>query len=435
MKDLCPQIMEIHLKIEDIHGKVEEVIEEEKESAMAEHESVALLREYLRIPSVHPDIDYEPCVNFLEKQAAIWNLPVSIYGLEKKPVVIITWKGKNPNLSAILLNSHMDVVPVVKEKWTYDPFEAHKTDDGKIYARGAQDMKSIGIQYLEAVKRLIKQGFQPKRTVILSFVPEEEVGGVQGMMDFAETEEFRKLNIGFSLDEGIPSNSDHFIIYNNERAKWGLRIHCRGPAGHGSILHQNTAAEKMSVVLKEIYARRAKESQKIEGHPEPMAVMGDVTTFNLTLAKGGVQNNVVPDHLIMEFDIRLAVTEDPNELLLWLQNVCKSAGEGTTLEFMRKSPQIPPTPVDERNPFWEPYSRTLKKLGHEYVIGTFSGGTDSRFLRRHGIPAYGLTPLKNTPVLLHDHDEYIPEDQFLEGIDLYVELIKALTEVEDEPKK
>uniref|UniRef100_A0A146M4Z9 N-acyl-aliphatic-L-amino acid amidohydrolase n=2 Tax=Lygus hesperus TaxID=30085 RepID=A0A146M4Z9_LYGHE len=395
---------------------------------MPEHPSVAVLKEYLRIPSMHPNIDYDPCVEFIKRQAEILDLPVAIYGLPKKPVVIVTWKGKNPFLPAILLNSHMDVVPVVMEKWNSDPFEA-KTIDGKIYARGAQDMKSIGIQYLEAVKRLRKQGFQPTRTVILSFLPEEEVGGVEGMREFAETEEFKKLNVGFSLDEGVPSNSDHFIIYNNERAKWGLRIFCRGPPGHGSLLHPNTAAEKMSFVLSEIYKRRAEEQRKIQGHPEPMTVMGEVTTFNLTLVEGGVQNNVVPDCLVMEFDIRLAVKEDPDKLLKWLEEICRKAGEGTTLEFMRKSPQIPPTPLDATNPFWEPYKKTLEKMGHKYIISAFCGGTDSRFLRQQGILALGLTPMKNTPVLLHDNNEYIPEDQFLKGIDLYVEMVKALTEV------
>ena len=53
----------------------------------------------------------------------------------------MTWKGSNPELGSILLNSHIDVVPVFPDKWDHPPFSAHKTDDGWIYGRGTQDMK------------------------------------------------------------------------------------------------------------------------------------------------------------------------------------------------------------------------------------------------------------------------------------------------------
>ena len=46
----------------------------------------------------------------------------------------------------------MDVVPVFPEHWTYPPFSAHKDEDGNIYGRGTQDMKSVGIQHFEAVR-------------------------------------------------------------------------------------------------------------------------------------------------------------------------------------------------------------------------------------------------------------------------------------------
>lgn len=74
-------------------------------------------------------------------------------------------------------------------------------------------------------------------------------------------------------------------VLNNFVRYPGLRIICRGPAGHGSILHPNTAAEKMTIVLQEMHRRRSEEARKIAGHPEPMTVMGDVTTINLTLVK------------------------------------------------------------------------------------------------------------------------------------------------------
>lgn len=60
-----------------------------------------------------------------------------------------------------------------QEKWTYKPFSAHIDDKGNIYARGAQDMKCVGIQYLEAVRRLKQRNITLRRTLHLTFVPGE----------------------------------------------------------------------------------------------------------------------------------------------------------------------------------------------------------------------------------------------------------------------
>lgn len=77
----------------------------------------------------------------------------------------MTWEGSEPALPSLLLNSHTDVVPVFPECWKHDPFAAVKEDNGDIYGRGTQDMKSVGIQHLEAVRILKESGARLKRTV------------------------------------------------------------------------------------------------------------------------------------------------------------------------------------------------------------------------------------------------------------------------------
>ena len=80
----------------------------------------------------------------------------------------MTWPGTDPSLPSLLLNSHTDVVPVYPECWKHDPFEAVKEDNGDIYARGTQDMKSVGIQHIEAIYRLkVLQKKTFKRTIHL----------------------------------------------------------------------------------------------------------------------------------------------------------------------------------------------------------------------------------------------------------------------------
>lgn len=59
----------------------------------------------------------------------------------------------------------------------------------------------------------------------------------------------------------------------------------------------------------------------------------------------------------------------------------------------------------------------------------FPGATDSRFLRSFGIPALGFSPINNTPILLHDHNEYLRADTYLRGIEIYKKVIAAVADV------
>lgn len=66
----------------------------------------------------------------------------------------------------------MDVVPVFEKFWTHPPFAAEINAEGKIFARGAQDMKCVGTQYLGAIRALKRSGImQLKRTIHLTYVP------------------------------------------------------------------------------------------------------------------------------------------------------------------------------------------------------------------------------------------------------------------------
>lgn len=153
---------------------------------------------------------------------------------------------------------------------------------GNIYARGSQDMKCVGVQYLEAIRRLKTSGQKLKRTVHISFVPDEEIGGTLGMKDFVHTNHFKNLNVGFALDEGVANPTSNFYLFNGERAIWHLWVVCTGITGHGSALFDNTAGEKMRYVIDKMMDFREKEKAKLA---DTKLRLGDVTTVNLTMLK------------------------------------------------------------------------------------------------------------------------------------------------------
>lgn len=159
-----------------------------------ENEHIRLFQEYLQIRTISPNSDWgkclheshfsiagflgilfplEPCLQYLQKRADEIGLPMKTYRPmdEKNPVVVMTWLGTEPSLQTIVLNSHNDVVPTNEKAWTHPPFAAEIDSKGQIFARGSQDMKCVGLQYLIAIKSLKESGFVPKRTIHLIYVP------------------------------------------------------------------------------------------------------------------------------------------------------------------------------------------------------------------------------------------------------------------------
>ncbi|CAK8688961.1 unnamed protein product [Clavelina lepadiformis] len=387
--------------------------------------SVTLFREYLRIKTVHPNPDYAQAIAFLDKYAQDLGLECRLIETCDKDhtVVLMTWKGKDSTLPSILLNSHTDVVPVYEEHWKYDAFAAVKEENGDIYARGTQDMKCVGIQYLEAIRKLKNDGYHFDRDIHLSFVPDEEIGGFEGMLLFLQSQEFKALNVGLALDEGLASPDDDYVAYYGERSPWWARVKCEGNPGHGSRFIENTAAEKLRKVINSFLDYRESQKLLMESTCQPL---GDVTTVNLTRLEGGIANNIVPAELSATFDIRIPPTVDLQEFEQKLQGWCRDAGEGVSIEFLQKNIDQTVTATDSTNPWWVTFSSAIKECGKNLKVEVFSGATDSRFLRKAGYNAIGFSPMRNTPVLLHDHNEFLNEAVFLEGIDTYCSVIKAL---------
>lgn len=114
----------------------------------------------------------------------------------------------------------MDVVAVIEKYWSHPPFDADIDEDGRIFARGTQDMKSVGMQYLAAIRALKRDKIRLKRTIHVIYTPDEEIGGFCGMAKFVRTSNFASLNVGFCLDEGIASPNAAFSIFYGERYVW-----------------------------------------------------------------------------------------------------------------------------------------------------------------------------------------------------------------------
>lgn len=395
---------------------------------MSENPSTTLFREYIRIETVQPNPDYPKCMEFLKTQAKSLDLPYKITEcVPGKPIFVMTWTGTDPSLPSVMLNSHTDVVPVFPEHWKYHPFSAEKESNGDIYGRGTQDMKCVGIQHLEAIRRLKQDGRSLKRTVHVTFVPDEEVGGHDGMQKWVHTQHFKSLNVGFGLDEGLASPDEEIPAYFGERNVFWVKIICPGSPGHGSRFVENTPGGKAQYMINKLLEYRESEKKRLDANPE--FTLGDVTTVNLTAMQGGVQHNVIPEKFVLSFDIRITPTTNIAEFEAGLRGWMVEAGEGLEMEFVQKFTDQTMTSVAADDPWWAAITGAFQKHKLTVKPQIFPAGTDSRYLREVGIPAIGFSPMNHHPILLHDHNEFLNEATFLKGIDIFVDIIANVASV------
>jgi aminoacylase len=355
-----------------------------------------------------------------------------------KPVLMGTLPGSKPEEKAILLNGHYDVVPVIDEKWSHNPFDPTGRNDGRVYARGTQDMKCVLVQYMEALRQLVTSGHELDRTIHVSFLPDEEVGGLDAAAHFVKSNEFKSMNIGIALDEGLANPENAYSIFYGERASNWVILRTKGPTGHGSRFIRDTAIEKMSRILSRIYSHR--RSQESRCHHEHLK-LGDVLSMNVTgmragvpstVLRGGFAVNVIPTEAEIAIDIRVPLDiEDIDSVIRneWIQNELDVEIDYIDRNVHPDSGLFSKPLNDDK---WiQSMMRGIKNSSPDVSIDldVFPAGTDGRYVRMAGVPCIGFSPIRNTPILLHDHDEYLDESVFLEGIDVYVKVIRELASV------
>jgi aminoacylase len=432
-------------------------------SAEDTEHAIALFQEFLRFDTVSATSpstgSYKKCAAFLQTQLEAIPVLKDVHLLKEapdhSPVVVAHWPGKDPTLPVLLLNSHYDVVPADISKWTVPPFDAVRKD-GKIYGRGAQDMKCVCMQYIEAIRQISQRypDWQPERSIYLTFVPDEEIGG-SGMAAFLESDLYKKElpGIALALDEGLASTTNVFDAFYGERLPWWVEVEATGPTGHGSRFIDNTAVEQLVELSQKALAFRTGQRDLLEmKHDENCThavvaakkkTLGDVTTLNITTLQAGVAvgdtyaYNVVPSSAKCTLDIRISPHMEPQEMKdmldTWCQECSKAPEMGSKVTWKAVSDDYQnamahaTTETDRSvNPWYAAFCDALQGMGCEISPQVFPAATDSRFLRALGIRALGFSPMRNTEILLHEHDEYILESNFVEGIGIYVNLIRAL---------
>ncbi|SMN19432.1 similar to Saccharomyces cerevisiae YJL172W CPS1 Vacuolar carboxypeptidase yscS [Maudiozyma saulgeensis] len=194
--------------------------------------------------------------------------------------LLYTWEGETSDLKPILMMSHQDVVPVNKEtwdSWKYPPFSGHyEPETDLIWGRGSNDCKNLMIAQLEALEKLLEDGFIPKRTILLSIGFDEEASGIWGARFLSPHihERYGDDGVLIILDEGagILEVDDNVYVatpVNGEKGYVDVEINISGHGGHSSIPPPHTtigiAAELITLLENNPFASEFRVDNPIYG--------------------------------------------------------------------------------------------------------------------------------------------------------------------------
>lgn len=136
----------------------------------------------------------------------------------------------------------------------------------------------------------------------VSYVPDEELGGVDGMARLAASPEFSKLNVGINLDEGLACGENFYRIFFGERSVWKLIIKAVGEPGHGSKLYDGSAVENLRESLSAVYEYRETQFRMLK---EGLKAEGEVVAINNVFLRAGIPTPSVSASSLYTFSTSL----------------------------------------------------------------------------------------------------------------------------------
>jgi acetylornithine deacetylase/succinyl-diaminopimelate desuccinylase-like protein len=389
----------------------------------ATDEAVEYLVALVRFDTTNPPGNELECARYLADLLAKEGMDPEVLESDKGRGNVIGRLRGDGSKKPLLLMSHLDVVPAESSRWTVPPFSG-EIRDGSIWGRGTLDIKCLTVIHLMSMFLLKRQGAPLKRDIILMGNADEETGGRLGaewMVDnhFQKIEaEFALNEIGFGMDV---KGKTLFLCSNAEKGMTWTRLTATGRPGHGSLPHNDNATLHMSRAIEKITKYRPKITVtdtfrnfaaafgKLDsrGHLLKLVdkpgigrlilklVKDDFvrvmvqTTITPTTIKGGVKVNVIPDHCELALDCRIVPgigREDLERLILDLVDSDKIRLDFEVFSAASESP------IDTE--LFSTIEKVVAANCPDSAVSPFMlpGGTDSRFLRAKGIPAYGFFP-------------------------------------------
>jgi len=433
-------------------------------AAMAD-EAVRLTRDYLRINTTNPPGNEVETMRFLAGVLAKEGIPFDTAVSASGRGNIWARLEGSTDAPALVLLSHMDVVPADTAYWDQPPFAAKIVND-TIYARGALDTKTLGIVELEAFLTLHRQHVPLKRDVVFMATADEEAGGFYGAGWVVKNHPEAFEGAGLLLNEGgegiLSDGRKQFGIEVTQKVPLWLRLTATGRPGHGSTPPVASAVNRLVDALyaiqtyhfeprivpsvdryfrelapsadeawKDAYGHIAKAVANRDtllklqiDHPSMAALTRN--TCSITTLKGSDKINVVPPSAMAELDCRLLPDQDHDAFIAHLKSIIDDPAIDVH-EIMGFTPAV--SPVD--NPLYRTITKVVKERFPDATIvpAVSTGFTDSHFFRDLGVASYGFAPFlipEEDEHGIHGNNERISVENVRRGAAMMYEIVRSV---------
>jgi acetylornithine deacetylase/succinyl-diaminopimelate desuccinylase-like protein len=438
-------------------------------------ETVDLLRDLIRIPSINPPEPAGPetaAASFVAEALADAGIPAEI--VEPVPgrgSVAARLRGDGTGGEPLLLLSHLDVVPAPAAGWSHDPFGGDLAD-GYVWGRGAVDMKEMVAMEIAVMRRLAAEaraaGRDPtsdpvpglRRDLLFCSTADEEAGGLAGAGWIVENRPDLVSAAG-ALNEGGGVSFEvgrrrFYAIGTAEKGYAVFRFRVRGTWGHGSMPRDDNAAVRAAEIVRrvavpgpvrmtplvarlvdevarELPPEAAEAVRSLRGECDPTlarvlaAIVRDTASPDVVHA--GYKYNVIPGEAIIEIDCRTLPGSDGETMETELRRRIGDELWGQVdVESVIEAPAVEAPAAGE---LYDACAATLRDHDPEGVpvpvMAPFA--TDAKHLARIGVPSYGFIPLRldrSEPFVerFHGTDERVAVDALRFGVPVLYDVVR-----------
>lgn len=366
---------------------------------------VSLAQALIRIPSLNPPGEEKACMDFVSNLLEQGGFQVSCHEFAPgRPSIVARLPGVGDQ-KPLCFTGHLDVVPVGTAKWSHDPFGGQIVD-GKLFGRGASDMKSGVAAFISAAMDQIRKGNKFRRGITLAITAGEE-SGCEGAFYLSQLGVLGKAEL---LVVAEPSSNKPIIAH---KGSIRLSISARGKSSHSAMPELgDNAVDKIAKWIVRL------SSHRLSDQPHPL--LGHVTVA-VTTMHGGQNVNSVPDAAEFTVDVRTTPDRQHADIIEEIALLLGSEAEIKVLTDFKGFA------TDPNNSAIAPLMRILEKINgaRPMPIGA-PYFTDASAL----VPALGNVPTvvigPGDAAQCHQTDEFCTVRQIEDSFEIYSALIEEM---------
>ena len=312
-----------------------------------------------------------------------------------------------PGTNGLVLSGHMDVVPVVGQPWTTDPFVLTERD-GNLLGRGSADMKGFFAATLQALARIPRDAY--RRELVLVWTHDEEIGCL-GSAQLVEhvTQTGRSFPTACLIGE--PTD---FQVLRMHPGHVAMELVVTGRAAHSSRpdlgLNAIEGAARLVAAASRLADDLSKEQADIPEIDRPWVA------FNVATIEGGNAINIVPDRCVVRIGYRpLPGMHSDTVFERLVDRIPDDLRPRTTARILRRTPSL----LTERG---TPLEDSLAHHALTHHVGAASFATDGGNLAKLGLKPLVFGPGSIT--VAHQPDEHIPIAQLVRAVDVVEDVVR-----------